>query len=136
MSLVFISNDDLIRWWPKVKDFLASGLETSEGEVNLDQLYQSIESGNTQLVVCYDQNHQLIGAMTCYFINTPNIRILHISALGGKNIIGQRHIWNSFKEECRKHQVQSIRAACKPAQARLWRKLGFKVIYQQIDVSI
>jgi len=136
MKIKFVDRPDVHLWWPHAHKFLKMGLETSENEVTLEQLYELINSGHTQLIMYFNDDLEVAGAMTCNFISLPNMRVLHVSALSGYRVIDQRSLWNEFKNECVKHGVHSIRAACKPAQARLWRRFGFNTIYQQIEVKL
>jgi hypothetical protein len=135
MALMYIDKAQVSLWWPSCQYFLKLGLQAGNDSC-IEQLYASVEAGHTQLMVYTDEYGIVSASMTFYFNDLPNMRIVYVSALGGSSVVSNKQIWESFKSECRKYNVQAIRASCKSSQARLFRRLGFHTVYQQIELRL
>jgi hypothetical protein len=115
--------------WPTCSHFLAAGLAMGEGEMDLSQLRQSIVLGNVELLVGLDTQSEVVGAMALQFINFANFRVANVLTIGGTSIVASKLHWEQVKQWLKQRGASKVQGFCQPAQARLWRRMGFTQSY-------
>lgn len=108
----------------------------SEGEIDLSQIRQSIVLGNCELLACFDINSLVIGALVIQFINFANFRVANVLSIGGTRIIESESHWVDIKRWLKQRGASKVQGLCQPAQARLWRRLGFTQRYAVVRAEL
>jgi hypothetical protein len=134
--LKWVSSDELDFWWPMCVAQLSEGLSSGEGETHIEQLRLYLTEARCNLVILLNNKDDVIGSLAIQFVNLPNIRIGFIHSIGGRSLLADKDVWSTFKFSCKQRGASSIRASCKPSQSRLFRRIGFNVIYEQIEIKL
>lgn len=131
-----IRADRLDAIWPKCTQFIEAGLALSEGEINLSQIRQSIVLGNFELLACLDFNGSVVGALVIQFINFANFRVANVLSIGGTRIVESESHWVEIKRWLKQRGASKVQGFCQPAQARLWRRMGFTQRYAVVRAEL
>ena len=131
--LEVVSPNHIYHVWDKVKDYLASGLELSGGEYNVDHLKLYLTSGQQTLLIIIDGEQKIHGAIAIEFTNFPNDRVAYITSIGGRHMTSP-DLWAQFENTLRQLGATTIRGGAHESVARLWRKL-FKFEQRYIVVE-
>ena len=93
-----------------------------------------INSKQTLFVVM--ENDKIIGAYTIEFINYPNHRVAHITAIGGKAMITKETV-EQCEDWARTNGATKIRAFAQDTQARLFKlKMGLEKVTNVVEKNI
>ena len=134
--LEVVSPNHIYYVWDKVKDYLASGLELSGGEYNVDHLKLYLTSGQQTLLIVIDDEQKIHGAFTIEITNFPNERIAFTTSVGGKAITEQ-YLWEEYENWLRSNGVTMVRGAAHETVARLWRrKFGVQSRYIIVEKKL
>lgn len=137
-TLHYLSKEHLDEYWDQIKDYLASGLFYSEGELSVDQLRLLIVQGAAHVIVFLDvEDNNVVGAFSFEIKQYPNKRSANIISIGGDNLFVDKNDLIHLREELRKGGIKTIEGWCKPAQVR-WAKqaLGAETPYQMIRINL
>lgn len=134
MSLVAIDRRYIDQAWPFVVDMLKPAVECNHGEATLEQVRSQIAYGDASLLV-WQEDQTPTGAAVVEFVQHPNMRVAHISYIGGRSIVRQ-DVFNQVKEWCRSQGASEVRALCDEAHARLFGRTGFTEIYRLVKVTL
>lgn len=131
-----IKADKLDALWPQCSGFIQAGLAMGEGEIDLSQVRQSIVLGNAELVVGFSQDHTVLGAMVIQFVNFANFRVANVLSIGGSSIVASKAHWEQVKAWLKQSGASKVQGFCQPAQARLWRRMGFTQRYAVVRTEL
>jgi hypothetical protein len=121
--------------WDKIEVFFDRAMLTGPDDYNVDQLKMLLTEGRQTLFV-FVEDGNIIGALSAEVINYPNNRVVHTSAVGGKDIFDENTI-NQYEDWARSQGATKIRAYAKDAQARLYRmKMGFNIVTHVVEKKI
>lgn len=135
MRLHQITPNYVHQTWPAVAGFLASALEHSTGEYDVDQLKVLVAQGNQLLIVVADDDG-VHGALTVAPVVFPNMHVAYITAVGGR-LISDKDLFEQFKSWCRSCGFTHIRGAARESVARLWRqRFGYREIYRTVEYAL
>ena len=130
-----VSPDFIHTVWDKVKPFFDASMQYSNDDYSVDQIKQLLVNGYQRLLVAVE-NNEIVGMISVEFINYPNNRVMHIAALGGKDVVNEE-TFSQVEDWARSQGVTKIRAFAHDAQARLYRmKMGFNTVTQVVEKTI
>jgi hypothetical protein len=131
-----IKADKLDALWPQCSGFIQAGLALGEGEIDLSQVRQLIVLGNAELIAGYSHDNAVLGAMVIQFINFANFRVANVLSIGGSSIVASSVHWAQIKTWLKQSGASKVQGFCKPAQARLWRRIGFTQRYAVVRAEL
>ena len=130
-----VSPDFIHSIWDTVEPFFKDSLEASNSDYNVDQMKMLLVNGKHHLLVAV-QNDIISGIMTAEFINYPNNRVMHISALGG-NAIVNKETFDQVEVWAKSQGATKIRAFAKDVQARLYKiKVELNTVTHVVEKNI
>jgi hypothetical protein len=119
-------------YWPVCEPLIASGLEPSDGESNAGHVLVELQAQRAQLIVGVQPDDKVVFALAVQFVPYPNYTVAHVYSIGGRGVIENAQHWASIKAWMKKCGATKVQGVCKPAQARLWQRLGFADTYHMV----
>jgi hypothetical protein len=123
---------DLAHYWGACEPLIAAGLAPSDGESSAQHVYSDLQAQRAQLIVGLDNIMSVVFALVVQFVPYPNYKVAHVYSIGGRGVIDNAVHWASIKAWMKQHGASKVQGVCKPAQARLWQKLGFTDTYHMV----
>lgn len=131
LTINVVGNADLKRYWLQCEPLIAKGLAVGGGgESSAAHILEDITNQRAYLVVGEDASGVVKFASAVQFIHYPNYVVASVYAVGGRGVIDNAQHWSHVKAWMKQLGASKVQGICKPAQARLWKKLGFKPVYQ------
>ena len=127
-----VSKEELPRYWPLCETHIERGLMTSQHESNAKHVLLELQAGRAQLIVGEDAAGVVHFALAVQFQPMPNYTVAHVYSIGGRGVIENAHHWADIKAWMKANGAAKVQAVCRPAQARLWGKLGLEPVYQVV----
>lgn len=134
MNLQLIQSTHVDQFWDIAKPMLEAAIAKNHGEATIDQLKMQVSSKAAHLVLS-ETDGIFSGAAVIEFEQQPNIRIAHISYLGGKGIITDEAAMQ-LGEWCKSMGASELRAFCGESQARLFGRVGYQEIYRVMRLPL
>lgn len=132
LNLKYVSLAELEHYWPLCETFIELGLRPARGEANTKHVLLGLQAGHVQLIAAEDAAGHVHCAMAVQFQPMPNYTVAHVYSIGGRGVIDNAHHWAAVKDWMKSKGASKVQGVCQPAQARLWRKLGFEPAYQVV----
>lgn len=129
LNLKLVEADHLLSYWPQCAPLLERGLADSEGEMGAEDLLQLLLAKQGFMLIGVDSAEIVRVAMALQFHKFPNYKVAHIYSIGGRGVLDNRRHWASIKAWMKEQGASKVQGSCKPAQARLWQRLGLKQAY-------
>ena len=129
LSVNFIAAQDLLAFWPQCGPLLEKGLEDSEGELDQGYLLQLLQAGQAMLLVGRDEDGKVHAAMAVQMQRYPAYTVAHVLSIGGRWVMANREHWGAIKLWLKQQGASKVQGSCKPAQVRLWHRLGMEPVY-------
>lgn len=129
LNVKIIGADDLPAYWPQCEPLLEDGLTDSEGEMNAIHLLPLLQAPSGYLLVGVDAEGTVHTAMALQLQIYPHYTVAHIFSIGGRWVLANRRHWSDIKDWLKQQGASKVQGSCKPAQARLWRRLGMEPVY-------
>jgi hypothetical protein len=127
-TVQIVAPNNIYGIWDSIESYLNASMNTSTGDCTVDQLKLILARGEQTLLVSVDENGKLNGAMTVEFINHPNNRVMHITALGGNGIVNDE-TFSQVEAWARLQGATKVSAWAQEAQARLYKiKANFNTV--------
>lgn len=130
LQVKYVAKEELQSYWPLCEAHIESGLGPAEGEANAKHVLLELEAGRAQLIVGEDDSGNVHTALAIQFLSMPNYIVAHVYSIGGRGVIDNAHHWAGIKAWLKANGAVKVQGVCRPAQARLWEKLGFESVYQ------
>ncbi len=135
VSLVLPPHIDAV--WAKVRVILEPAIERSYGRWNAHALRMACLSGQQQLWVVFDDQSEIVGAVTTEFIDYPARRILAVQFLGGKDL----EKWISIISErvepwAAQHGADGVEAVAREGFWKALSKQGWKKSFQVFEKGL
>jgi hypothetical protein len=124
LTVQLVDITKLSMYWSACEPLITSGLEPSDGESSAAHVLVDLQAGRAHLLVGVDSVEVVQAAMVVQFVPYPNYTVAHIYSIGGSGVIENAQYWASIKAWMKQHGATKVQGVCKPAQARLWQKLG------------
>ena len=133
LNIKIVNSDNIQVYWPSCETLLIKGLADSEGEMQVDNLLELLQTQQRSfLLVGVDASDNVHAAMAVQFQTYPNYTIAHIYSIGGRWVLANRQHWGAIKAWMKSQGASKVQGVCKPAQARLWKRIGLLPTYTLI----
>ena len=132
LQVKYVGKELLNRYWPLCELHIERGLIPSQGEANAKHVLLELEAGRAQLIVGEDAAGVVHTALAVQFQPMPNYTVAHVYSIGGRGVIDNAHHWAGIKAWMKANGAVKVQGVCRPAQVRLWGKLGFEPVYQVV----
>jgi hypothetical protein len=129
LNVKIIGPDDLPTYWPQCEPLLERGLAESENEMNANHLLPLLQAPPGYLLAGVDAAGTVHAAMALQLQTYPHYTVAHIFSIGGRWVLANRRHWGDVKAWLKQQGANKVQGSCKPAQARLWRRLGMDSVY-------
>jgi hypothetical protein len=132
LQVKYVAKEELQRYWPVCEIYIERGLLPAQGEANAKHVLMELDAGRAQLIVGEDEQGNVHTALAVQFQPMPNYTVAHVYSIGGRGVIDNAHHWAGIKAWMKANGALKVQGICRPAQARLWGKLGFEPVYQVV----
>jgi hypothetical protein len=132
LQVKYVAKEELERYWQRCEVHIERGLLPSDGEANAKHVLRELEAGRAQLIVGEDERGIVHASLAVQFQPMPNYMVAHVYSIGGHGVIDNAHHWAEIKTWMRANGAVKVQGVCRPAQTRLWAKLGFEPVYQVV----
>ena len=136
LTVKIIGFKEVAQIWPLCEPLIALGLEPSDGEACAQHVLSDLLAQRAHLVVATDEDDQVHWAMAVQFSPYPNYTVAHVYSIGGRGVIESEENWAIVKTWMKQQGASKVQGVCKPAQARLWQKLGFVDTYHLVRQAL
>ena len=122
--------------WESVEPYLSAALKHSGGEYGIEHLKVLLVRGEQSLLVSVNESNKINGAMTAEFINSPNARIMFITAVGGSGIVNDK-TFSQVETWAKMQGATKASAYAQDSQARLFKiKLGLEKVTNVVEKDL
>ncbi len=132
VKIQLVGTTELAQYWNACEPLIAAGLTPSDGESSAQHVYLDLQAQRAHLIVGLDDTAGVVFALVVQFVPYPNYKVAHVYSIGGRGVIDNTVHWASIKAWMKQHGAAKVQGVCKPAQARLWQKLGFTDTYHMV----
>ncbi len=133
LEIKVIGVEDVPEYWVACAAMIQRGLEVGgDGEGNASDVLDDLMAQRAFLLVGVDVAKVVKFASAIKFLRYPNYVIASVYAVGGRGVIDNAQHWEAVKAWMRQQGATKVQGICKPAQARLWQKLGLQSAYQMM----
>jgi hypothetical protein len=136
LTVKMVELAEVEQYWPMCEPLIGKGLEPCEGEADAKHVLIEVQARRAQLIVGIDSTAIVHVAMVVQFMPYPNYTVAHVYSIGGRGVIENTQHWASLKAWMKQQGATKVQGVCKPAQARLWQKLGFVDTYHLVRQSL
>ena len=135
-TVQIVAPNNIYNVWEDIKEYLNASINVSGGDYTLEQLKLLLVRNEQTLLVSVDEKGVLNGAMTVEFINYPNNRVMHITALGGHGIVNDE-TFSQVEAWARMQGATKASAWAQEAQARLYKiKSNFNTVRYVVEKDL
>jgi len=122
--------------WEDIKEYLNASINVSTHDCTIEQLKMLLVRGEQTLLVSVNNDSKINGAMTVEFINYPNNRVMHITALGGNGIVNDE-TFSQVEAWAKMQGATKASAWAQEAQARLYKiKSNFNTVRYVVEKDL
>ncbi len=136
LTVRFVDTAQLNLYWPACEPLIASGLEPSDGESNVEHVLALLQAQQGHLIVAVTPLEAVVFALVVQFLQYPNYKVAHVYSIGGRRVIESTQPWATIKAWMKQQGAVKVQGVSKPAQARLWQKLGFADTYHLVRQAL
>jgi len=135
-TVQIVAPNNIYSVWEDIQEYLNASINIATGDCTLEQLKLLLIRGDQTLLVSVNEKGKINGAMTVEFINYPNNRVMHITALGGYGIVnnetfGQVETWAKMQG------ATKASAWAQETQARLYKiKANFNTVRMVVEKDL
>ena len=135
-TVQIVAPNNIYNVWEDVKEYLNASINVSTHDCTIEQLKMLLVRGEQTLLVSVNDNSKINGAMTVEFINYPNNRVMHITALGGHGIVNDE-TFSQVESWAKMHGATKASAWAQEAQARLYKiKSNFNTVRYVVEKDL
>ncbi len=132
LTVKWVDTTQLDMYWPACEPLIANGLEPSDGESDASHVLTELQAQRANLIVGVESIDHVVFALVVQFVAYPNYTVAHVYSIGGRGVIDNAQHWANIKAWMKQQGATKVQGICKPAQARLWQKLGFADTYHMV----
>jgi len=122
--------------WNMVVDHLQKGLEYSNGEITIEDIYEGLKSRDMQLWGAFSNGGECVASMVTEIINYPRMRSCRMIVVGGGHM---RH-WLDYQPEfmrwAKENGCDRVETYCRDGMARRLEQFGYKKLYNLCGVDL
>jgi hypothetical protein len=130
--IILVGSTDLTAYWPQCEPLIERGLEPADGEANAQHVWEELVAQRAHLLVGVDGANKVHVAIAVQFMPYPNYKVAHVYSIGGRGVIENAQHWAAIKDWMKQQGATKVQGVCRPAQARLWQRLGFRDTYHVV----
>jgi len=135
-TVQIVAPNNIYSNWDKVEAYLKASISVSTHDCTIEQLKMLLVRGEQTLLVSVNENSKLNGVMTVEFINYPNNRVMHITALGGNGIVNDE-TFSQVESWAKMQGATKASAWAQEAQARLYKiKSNFNTVRYVVEKDL
>ena len=135
-TVQIVAPNNVYHVWEDIKEYLNASINVSGGDFTLDQLKLLLVRGEQSLLISVNKNNKINGAMTAEFINSPNARIMFITAVGGSGIVNDK-TFSQVETWAKMQGATKASAWAQEAQARLYKlKANFNTVRMVVEKDL
>ena len=135
-TVQIVAPNNVYHVWEDIKEYLNASINVSGGDFTLDQLKLLLVRGEQTLLVSVNESNKINGAMTAEFINSPNARIMFITAVGGSGIVNDK-TFSQVETWAKMQGATKASAYAQDSQARLFKiKLGLEKVTNVVEKDL
>ena len=135
-TVQIVAPNNIYNNWDKVEAYLKASISVSTHDCTIEQLKMLLIRGEQTLLVSVNDNSKINGAMTVEFINYPNNRVMHITALGGIGIVNDE-TFSQVESWAKMQGATKASAWAQEAQARLYKiKSNFNTVRYVVEKDL
>lgn len=129
-QILLVPIEDVENAWPRVRDFLQKGIDTANGEFEIEDVYTFLWKGYWQLWIGVDEGGRIFGAGTTEFVSYPMRKLLRLVLLGGEELKHFVDNFSVFEQFALHNGADGIETWCRKGLTKMYESLGYKVKYQ------
>ena len=135
-TVQIVAPNNIYSVWEDIKEYLNASINVSTHDCTIEQLKMLLVRGEQTLLVSVNDNSKINGAMTVEFINYPNNRVMHITALGGNGLVNDE-TFSQVESWARMQGATKASAWAQEAQARLYKiKSNFNTVRYVVEKDL
>ena len=135
-TVQIVVSNNIYSVWEDIKEYLNASINVSTHDCTIEQLKMLLVRGEQTLLVSVNEKGLLNGAMTVEFINYPNNRVMHITALGGNGIVNDE-TFSQVESWAKMQGATKASAWAQEAQARLYKiKSNFNTVRYVVEKDL
>ena len=135
-TVQIVAPNNMYSVWEDIKEYLNASINVSTHDCTIEQLKMLLVRGEQTLLVSVNEKGLLNGAMTVEFINYPNNRVMHITALGGNGIVNDE-TFSQVESWAKMQGATKASAWAQEAQARLYKiKSNFNTVRYVVEKDL
>jgi len=135
-TVQIVASNNIYSVWEDIKEYLNASINVSNGDCTIEQLKMLLVRGEQTLLVSINENSKINGAMTVEFINYPNNRVMHITALGVQGIVNDE-TFSQVESWAKLQGATKASAWAQEAQARLYKlKANFNTVRYVVEKDL
>ena len=135
-TVQIVAPNNIYSVWEDIKEYLNASINVSTHDCTIEQLKMLLVRGEQTLLVSVNENSKINGAMTVEFINYPNNRVMHITALGGHGIVNDE-TFSQVESWAKLQGATKASAWAQEAQARLYKiKSNFNTVRYVVEKTL
>ena len=135
-TVQIVAPNNIYNVWEDVKEYLNASINVSTHDCTIEQLKMLLVRGEQTLLLSVNENNKINGAMTVEFINYPNNRVMHITALGGYGIVNDE-TFSQVESWAKMQGATKASAWAQEAQARLYKiKSNFNTVRYVVEKDL
>ena len=81
------------------------------------------------MLVGMDQDGTVHWDLAAQMQRYPAHTVSHVLSIGGRWVMANREHWGAIKLWLKQQGASKVQGSCKPAQVRLWHRLGMEPVY-------
>ena len=136
LSVKLVLHEHIKQYWPQCEPLLERGLQPGRGEANASHILQELDNQRAYLLIGVDTQDTVHVAIAIQFLPLPNYTVAHVYSIGGRGVLENAQHWGMIKNWMKQNGAIKVQGLCRPAQARLWRKLNFEEVYQVMQQDL
>ena len=135
-TVQIVAPNNIYSVWEDIKEYLNASINVSTHDCTIEQLKMLLVRGEQTLLVSVNEKGLLNGAMTVEFINYPNNRVMHTTALGGNGIVNDE-TFSQVESWAKMQGATKASAWAQEAQARLYKiKSNFNTVRYVVEKDL
>ena len=131
-----IPHNAIDRMWGIVVGNLEKGLEYSNGEISIEDIYLGLQSREMQLWSAFNEEGECVASMVSEIINYPKTRACRMIVVGG----GHMKYWLDYQYEfmrwAKENGCDRVEAYCRDGMMRRLEPYGYKKLYNLCGVDL
>ncbi len=136
VSVTGIPQSAIDSMWHMVVDHLHKGLEYSNGEIAVEDIYDGLKSRDMQLWAGISDSGECVACMVSEIINYPRMKVCRMIVVGGSHMKLWLDYQHTFMEWARENGCDRVEAYCRDGMMRRLEPYGYEKLYNLCGVNL